>query len=325
MSLAPIGVSAYARPEHLRQTIRALQNNALAGQSELYVFSDGPKAGAEEKVRAVRQYLKSVDGFKKVEVLERPENNRVYNNRQGIRTLLDEYGKIIFLEEDVVTAPSFLDYMNRALDFYEDDPRVFSIAGYCPPIDIPEDYPYDLFFHPRFNPWGCGLWKDRYDRISMNIPAQTMRAIFLHPGNLHRFSRGGFDMLPLALKNYYGFADGLDVKVFTQQFMMGTLTAYPVMHLVDNSGVDGSGMHPKKKPRFRVALSNEGTRKYRFPPKVEADQEIARRMYRFRSGSIGNRARIVLSMMWILGRKGLRLPDAFASRLETRLEGLLNR
>jgi hypothetical protein len=272
----------------------------------------------------VREFLRTIDGFKRVELIARRENNRVFNNRQGIRMLLDEYGKIIFLEEDVVTAPSFLSFMNQALDAYQDNPKIFSIAGYCPPIEIPDDYPYDAFFHPRFNPWGCGMWKDRYDLIDMHISPQVMRAIFLNPARLYRFSRGGLDMLPLTLKNYFGFGDGLDVKIFTQQFLMGMITVYPVRHLVDNIGVDGSGMHKKKKPRFRPVLSTEYPKRYHFPPLAEPDSEIASRIYGFKSGNLGNRARIIFSIVWILLRKCLQLSDAFATRLETRLENLFN-
>ena len=53
--LAPIAVSTYARPQHLQQTIAALQKNTLAQQSELFVFSDAPKPGDEDKVEAVRR------------------------------------------------------------------------------------------------------------------------------------------------------------------------------------------------------------------------------------------------------------------------------
>ena len=64
--LAPIGVSTYIRLPHLQRTISALQKNALAEQSELFVFSDAPIPGDEEQVAAVRSYLQTVDGFKEV-------------------------------------------------------------------------------------------------------------------------------------------------------------------------------------------------------------------------------------------------------------------
>lgn len=302
MSLAPIGISTYSRLNHLRQAIGALQDNTLAKETEVYIFSDAPKAGDEEKVQAVRDYLKTVNGFKRVEIIERETNSRTYNNRQGMRMLLEKYGKMIFMEEDVVTAPSLLEYMNFALNVYENNPRIFSITGYCPPIKIYKDYPYDVILHPRFNPWGFGIWKDRFDKLEMKIPKRVVSEIFLNPQKLYNFSKGGLDMLPLVLNNYFGYADGLDSRIFPQQFIMNMLTVYPVRHLVDNIGVDGSGMHTKKKPVYRVKLSNEPFKKYSLPDLIEPDPEIMNTFYLFRSGGYFNKIKILAWSAWILAK-----------------------
>ena len=163
--LAPIGLSAYARLGHLKQNIAALKNNHTAAKSHLYIFSDGPKDGDHEKVSSVRNYLRKIEGFKKLELVERKQNDRIKNNRNGIKYLLDKYGKIIFLEEDIVTAPGFLDYMNNALNVYANDERIFSITGYTPPINASKYTNEDVFFLPRFNAWGFGIWKDRFQSI----------------------------------------------------------------------------------------------------------------------------------------------------------------
>ena len=156
--LAPIGVSTYSRLYHLKKTIEALQNNTLAKQSELYIFSDAPKEGDEEIVSTVRKYIHTINGFRKVHIIERKTNGRVANNRGGIEELLDKYGKVIFLEEDIVTSAYFLQYMNDALHFYKNDNRISSIAGYCPPIKIPVEYKQDVFILHRFAPWGFAIW-----------------------------------------------------------------------------------------------------------------------------------------------------------------------
>lgn len=300
MKLAPICIPAYARLIHLQQTIEALQKNTLAVESELFVFSDGPKAGDEEKVQAVRDYLKTVEGFKRLEVIERSENIRPENSRQGLLMLLEEYGRAIFMEEDIVTAPSFLEYMNYMLDVYEKNPRIFSIAGYCPPINIPKDYPYDVFMHPRFNPWGFGIWKDRYEKRKKYIPREVFEGIFHNPRQLWRFTRGGLDLLPLVLNNYFRYKDGGDSRTFPQQFSMNMLTVYPTRHLVDNIGVDGSGKHKKKKYWYRVPLSQEPFQTPRLPETLEPNKDILQAYYDFRSGSFFNKIKILLMSIWIL-------------------------
>ncbi len=305
MSLAPIGISTYSRIDHLRRTLAALQNNFLAKESNVYVFSDAPKPGDEEKVQAVRDFLKTIDGFKGVEIIERETNSRTYNNRQGMRMLLEKYGKMIFMEEDIVTAPSFLEYMNFALDAYENNPHIFSIAGYCPPIQIPEDYPYDVFLHPRFNPWGFAIWKDRFDKLEMTIPRFVMKKIFLNPANLYKYSlAGGARVVPLTLNNYFGYSDGLDIRAFSQQFVMNALTVCPTRSLVDNIGVDGSGVHVKKKRQYRISLPQEPFKEYALPVSLVPNREIVKKYYRFKSGSFLNQIMLIFWALWI-ATKGL--------------------
>ena len=118
MGLAPVGLSVYSRLDHVKQTIQALIRNKMASETMLYIFSDAPQPGDELKVEMVRKFLKTIEGFKKIAIIERTKNSRVKNNRSGIRMLLNEYGRMIFLEEDIVTAPTFLEFMNQALNFY---------------------------------------------------------------------------------------------------------------------------------------------------------------------------------------------------------------
>ena len=164
-TLAPIGISTYSRLSHLKKTIEALQKNILASNTLLYIFSDAPKPGDEEIVQKVRNYIKSIEGFKEIYILEREINDRVSNNRGGLKYLLKKYGKAIFLEDDIITAPGFLQYMNDALDYYEKHQNIISITGYTPPINIPYDFSKDFFILQRFNGWGAGFWLNKYQLI----------------------------------------------------------------------------------------------------------------------------------------------------------------
>lgn len=277
--LAPIGLSTYGRLNHLQQTINALRQNLLAPESDLFVFSDAPRPGDELKVAAVRDYLRTVDGFRSVTILERETNNRVYNNRQGMRRLLDEYGRMIFLEEDVVTAPGFLTYMNQALDVYQDNPQVMSVSAYCPPIKIPADYRYDVFFLRRFNAWGFGIWQDRFQLIEMDSAPGCAR--LLSDRCLCReFARFGDDMLEMVCADARGDIDALDVKAMLSQFFHDRYTVYPVASLTHNTGLDGSGMHSEATHRYSVAVTSG--RVDQFVPEVILDQRIIKAYVRFR-------------------------------------------
>jgi hypothetical protein len=279
--LAPIGLSTYSRLQHLRQTIAALQKNKLAEKSELFVFSDAPKAGDEEKVEAVRRYLRTIEGFKAVHIIEREENSRVGNSRGGMRMLLERYGKTIFLEEDILTAPSFLCFMNQALEKYEGNDRIFSISGYCPPIRIPADYKHDVFMVRRFNGWGVGIWKERFDTVKPLSPSEFER-FAARKEQTEGFSKGGGkDMLAMLKADAYGKIDAFDVKAMYAQFLSDRYTIYPKKSLTSNIGMDGTGVHCVVTSKFKVPLSD--TSQFVLPDNLIIDKRIVEAYLKFRA------------------------------------------
>jgi hypothetical protein len=255
-SLAPIGLSTYVRLSHLKQTIAALSANNLAQDSELFVFSDAASAGDEAKVEAVRKYLKTVDGFKRVEIIERAENSRVYNNREGMRQLVDEFGHCIFLEEDIVTAPGFLRFMNDALDFYQNDPNVLSICGYSPPVTW--ESTYDSFALGRFCGWGLGITRNNYYRIR-ELPKEALDLV-----PKQHLDRSGRDLYKMVKLEAQGQINALDVRAMYLQALEGGVTIYPKHSLVQNIGHDGTGIHCGNSKRFHHSTLWDKTEGFTF-------------------------------------------------------------
>lgn len=279
--LAPIGLSVYGRVEHTRKTVEALQRNTLASDSVLYVFSDASKPGDEEKVARMREFIRSIEGFKAVNIVERLENSRVRNNRGGIQYLLDNYGKAIFMEEDVVTAPGFLKFMNDALEFYRDNPKIGSISGYCPPIGIPEHYTRDFFTLTRMNPWGVGLWQ-RYFKMDTPIPADRFHAIFKDKNQLRQLECCvGEEASQYIEMNFEGKLDAGDMKTIFWQYIDDKLTVYPRMSLVNCIGQDSSGVHMGKTAKWDVKQLWNKTDGFVFSDDVDVDEDIREAHFRF--------------------------------------------
>lgn len=297
MELSPIGLSVYSRLPHIKKTVTSLSRNKLASESILFIFSDGPQRGDEEKVRAVRRYLRTISGFKEIHIIERDRNSRVENNRNGIRRLLDEYGKIIYLEEDIVTAPKFIDFMNKALDFYRNDPRIISVTGYSPPIILPSGYVKDIYLSLRFSAWGFGIWKDRYDKIKMKIEGYDN--FHKDPKALKRFRMGGEDLMELLRLEFEGKIDALDVKIMFQQFQQNLYTLAPARSLVQNTGHDGTGVHCTKTDKYSSVL-DMSERTLRMEENIEPDQDLLNRLYEFRSGGIKAKLERVLKRTALL-------------------------
>ena len=164
MTTFPIILFTYNRPDHTRLTVESLRRNTGAAESDLYIFCDGPKNDQHtEKVRDVRQYLRRIEGFKSVNMVERDANLGLAKSIiAGTSQVLEKHAACIVLEDDMLSAPTFLLFMNEALRAYRDRDDIFSVTGYNYPLEIPPDYPYDAYLSYRGSSWGWGTWADRW-------------------------------------------------------------------------------------------------------------------------------------------------------------------
>ncbi|NWK56814.1 glycosyltransferase family 2 protein [Verrucomicrobiaceae bacterium N1E253] len=274
-TLAPIGVSTYTRLTHLKQTIEALSQNTLAKQSKLYIFSDAPMEGDENAVSTLRSYLETIDGFESVTIVARTKNNRIKNNRGGMRQLLDEYGKLIWLEDDIVTAPGFLCYMNEALEFYKDDPQVLSICGYAPPLKVRSQS--DAFILSRFSAWGFGITASNFDKIKA-IPSNALETL-----DRARLIQNGRDLEGMVKREASGKINALDIRAMYAQYLNSTVTVYPKQSLVQNIGHDGTGVHCGNSSEFHHKELWQQTDGFSFVKNPELDPRIVKANARWRN------------------------------------------
>ena len=131
--LASIAYFVYNRPEHTEISLNALKNNELAPQSEIIIFSDGPKSqdSDKNKVEQVRNIINNLTGFKKKTLFFRKSNYGLYKNIvDGVTEVFEKNKKIIVVEDDCKTSKYFLNFMNDGLNLYENDDKVCSINGW---------------------------------------------------------------------------------------------------------------------------------------------------------------------------------------------------
>ncbi len=165
--LAPVAIFVYNRLRNTVQTIEALRNNYIAKNTDIFIFSDAPKNQKNEKsVNAVRNYIKTVTGFKSVNIIERNENFYIERNIiSGVTEIINKYGKIIVLEDDGVSTKSFLTFMNEALDYYEKIEKVMHIATFTF-IKMPDNYNKTfLWSYSENTGGGWATWKNRWDKF----------------------------------------------------------------------------------------------------------------------------------------------------------------
>jgi hypothetical protein len=236
---APIVLFAYNRPWHLRQTLEALMRNHLAENSRLIVYSDGPRSERDQDaVAEVRAFLKGMDGFRKIELVEHDRNlglqRSIFN---GVSDVVERYGRVIVMEDDLVTSPHFLSYMNDALELYEHEEDVISVHGYVYPVKgtLPE-----TFFLRGADCWGWGTWSRGWSRY---VDDGALLLTRIRDGGLEKSfdMDGAYPYTRMLADTVSGRVSSWAVKWYASAFLEGRLTLYPGRSLVQHIGKDGSG------------------------------------------------------------------------------------
>jgi len=275
MNLAPIALFVYNRPQHTRRTVEALLNNAEAAQTALYVFSDGPRnEAARESVAEVRSYIRSIAGFKSVAITEREINFGLARSIiDGVTKVCEQYGRVIVVEDDLVTSPFFLAYMNEALDLYEHEEKVISIHGYVYPLKgtLPE-----TFFIKGADCWGWATWKRGWELFEPDGSALLQELTQRRLTRCFDFD-GTYPYINMLKSQIKGKNNSWAVRWYASAFLKDRLTLYPGRSLVRNIGHDSSGRHSSTTNAFAGAIADSrvAVERIAIEENVEARQRIA--------------------------------------------------
>ncbi len=274
---APIAFFAYKRPEHMRRALESLALNQGADDSELFIYCDGPRSVKDEKnIAEVREIVKSRRWCGVVHIIEQEENQGLAHSIiAGVNDLVERFGQVIVVEDDLVLSPQFLNYMNGALEKYKDSPEVFSITGFNYPAGmllIPEDYPYTMYFGYRAHSWSWATWKNRWKKVDFDLP--DFDSFMKDRESRELFKRGGEDLVNMLVAQVEGKIDSWAIRFCYGQFKECGYTLYPVRSLVGNAGLDSSGTHCGRDARFDGAPVSE-TFHAIYPELIEPDEVIA--------------------------------------------------
>ena len=274
--LAPVIMFVYNRLDSVEQTIENLKRNELAEQAELFIFSDAAKKESQvENVSLVRNYIHKIDGFKSVHIIEAEKNKGLAKSViTGVTEIINEKGKVIVVEDDLITSPQFLTFMNDALDFYEDEKKIWSISGYQFPFELPETYTKSVYAAYRSSSWGWATWKDRWETIDWEV--KDYSSYKYNPLRIAKFCKGGTDLDKMLRYQMQGKIDSWAIRWCYNQCKQDKYTIYPVKSLVNNIGTDGRGTHcDPTSVRFRQTLATSF--KYEFEHNLPADREVMKK------------------------------------------------
>ncbi len=292
-SFTPIVLFAYARLDHLRQTVDSLQTNRESGSTPLYVYCDGPRHESHKaQTDAVRAYVDSIDGFASITRVYRDKNLGLAKSIiSGVSEVLSKYESVIVMEDDLVVSPYFLQFMNEGLQLYRNEDRVASIHGYSFPVldQLPE-----TFFLRGADCWGWATWARAWRHFE---PDGKKLLDALRERKLTReFDLdGAYPYTRMLTNQVAGKNDSWAVRWHASCFLKNMLTLYPGKSLVNNIGTDDSGTHCATTDDFKQVVTRKPVNVERIA--IEEDKNAQNSFRRFLGGhtSFISRAKRVLT------------------------------
>jgi hypothetical protein len=234
IALAPIVLFTYLRLDTLKETVRALAANSLAIESDLIIYSDGAKKQEDEQIiQEIRNYLKTIKGFKSVTIHESKMNKGLATSIiKGVSEVMHQYHNAIVLEDDLISSTNFLEYMNQALNYYQDNSRILSISGYSPIIKGLADN--EVYYTQRASSWGWACWEDRWEKIDWQAKSYGS---FVKDGHAKsRFNLMGSDMSLMMKRQMKGSINSWAIRFCYHQFQDDLYSVHPAISKIKNIG-----------------------------------------------------------------------------------------
>ena len=245
-NLAPIILFVYNRPDHASRVLDALSLNPEAINSDLYIFCDGQKENASveiiERINLTRKVVKSENRFGKKTIIERDSNFGLAQSIiDGVTAIVNQFDKVIVLEDDILPSIGFLKYMNEALEMYKSDENVGCIHAWNYTLNNSE-YQESTFFLKGGDCWGWATWKRSWKYFNPNGSALLTS---IRKSNIeYEFNRRDTQPFYVMLQEQIeGKNDSWAIRWYASLFIKNIYCLHPTKSIVENIGFDNSGTH----------------------------------------------------------------------------------
>lgn len=232
MSVVPIALFAYSRPEHLKQVLEGIRINKVP---LVYAFVDGPATDLKTPaVNQVIELLKAVT-WTDLRIVIREKNYGLADSiRSGISEVLAAHDRLIVLEDDIVMRSGAYKQTVAALSQFENDDRVMSVSMWTDPRITPKT-DHNGFFSGRFICWGWATYR-KYWELYNDSPLKVYNKCIAAGIPVHEWG----DDLKWQAEHaeqkklwYVGYA--------LTHLLYGKLSYFPKSTFTVNIGRDGSG------------------------------------------------------------------------------------
>lgn len=264
-NFAPVIIPTLCRYEHFRRCITSLSLCKGADKTDLFIALDYPsKESHWDGYKNICEYVPHILGFKSVNVVKREKNFGPVENSNALRKeLLKTYDRYIFSEDDNEFSPNFLEYINKGLEKYKDNPQVMAICGFNYPFlsDIP-NYTKNAMPLQFFSAWGVGHWREKSDKVRKECVHKEFVDRLLHSYSLvfHLFRKKQYITIHrLLFRGDRGTFSDLMWRVYLA--LNNSFCIFPSISKLRNHGFDGSGTNcMSSNPHFaRMVIDRDTT------------------------------------------------------------------
>ncbi|WP_257014128.1 CatB-related O-acetyltransferase [Winogradskyella undariae] len=259
-NLAPVVLFVFNRADHTRRTLEALEQNYLSKDTILYVYSDGAKNNAtQDEILAIedtRSVLREKTWCKEIHIIESEINKGLaLSVVDGVSEIINKHGKIIVLEDDIITEIGFLTYMNQMLNLYIDNQKVMHISAYMYPVQV--EIKPSTFVLNILSCWGWATWKRAWDHYDPDVD-NHLKKIGEKPENINKFNiEGHAHFYEQLLLNRDNKINTWAVKWYASWLFSEGVSIFPNKSLVQNIGHDGTGENCGENSIFKVETKKE--------------------------------------------------------------------
>lgn len=297
---APLILFVYNRYDNVHQSLTALSKNTLARFTDIYIYSDGPKNSVDaQKVSDVRSLIHSElwkSYFSNIYIIEAIENKGLANSIiSGVDSIIRKTKKAIVIEDDCISSPDFLKFMNDCLDYYEKSENIWSIGGYSPNMTFPADYKYDVYLMGRTCSYAWATWLDRWEKVDWNLNHYVKFHFNLKQRKA--FDKYGMDRSKMLDLQYLGKKNSWAIRFCFAMYCNEMYTIYPRITRIANKGYnEGTHVNAESKngSKFEVKLSNT-PHEYVLSKDISLDERIVKSF-----SSLFKRNRLKLFVAYII-------------------------
>lgn len=239
----------FNRPEHFREVFEEVKK---ARPARLFLYQDGPRGERDMPgIEACRQIAddENIDWECEVHRMYQEKNfgcdPSEYLSQKWAFSMTD---KCIVLEDDDVPSQAFFPFCKELLDKYENDERVWMIAGFNAEetASLPHDEGSDVpsyFFTSVFSIWGWASWRrvidtwdEHYTWLDDEAKRRKMESVIMR-------KRLRSDIMSMCYDHKASGIAFYETIFWASMLMNDGLAIMPTYNLINNKGVTDNSTH----------------------------------------------------------------------------------